>query len=127
MAHDSVVRFPAPGMVEDPLTELLRAGARQLLQQAVEAELAQLLAHHAEERDAQGRAAVVRNGYLPEREVLATPSACSDIALVRRSVNSGAMKESAAFHGKGGGMECSTKMQKPRLASSTMPSKSRTA
>ena len=70
MAHDSVVRFPAPGMVEDPLTELLRAGARQLLQQAVEAELAQLLAHHAEERDAQGRAAVVRNGYLPEREVL---------------------------------------------------------
>ena len=70
MAHDSVVRFPAPGMVEDPLSELLRAGARQLLQQAVEAELAQLLAHHAEERDAQGRAAVVRTGYLPEREVL---------------------------------------------------------
>ena len=70
MAHDSVVRFPAPGMVEDPLTELLRAGARQLPQQAEEAELAQLLAHHAEERDAQGRAAVVRNGYLPEREVL---------------------------------------------------------
>ena len=70
MADDSVVRFPAPGTVADPLTELLRAGARQLLEQAVEAELAELLAAYAERRDSQGRAAVVRNGYLPEREVL---------------------------------------------------------
>lgn len=70
MADDRVVRFPAPGTVEDPLSALLRAGARQLLAQAVEAELAELLAAYRERRDGQGRAAVVRNGYLPEREVL---------------------------------------------------------
>jgi transposase-like protein len=52
------------------LTELLRSGARQLLQQAIEAEVAQLLADYAGRQDEQGRAALVRNGYLPEREVL---------------------------------------------------------
>jgi transposase-like protein len=52
------------------LTELLRSGARQLLQQAIEAEVNQLLAEYAGHQDGQGRAAVVRNGYLPEREVL---------------------------------------------------------
>ncbi len=56
--------------MEDSLTELLRNGAQRLIQQAVEAELAELLERHAGERDAHGRTAVVRNGYLPEREVL---------------------------------------------------------
>lgn len=70
MADDSVVRFQAPETIGDPLTELLRSGARQLLQQAIEAEVAQLLADYAGRQDEQGRAALVRNGYLPEREVL---------------------------------------------------------
>jgi len=70
MRDDSVVRFRTPGSLEDPLTELLRNGARRLLQQAIEAEVAQLLAEYAGEQDEQGRAVVVRNGYLPEREVL---------------------------------------------------------
>ena len=70
MADDSVVRFPKPGAIEDPLTELLRSGAQRLIHQAVEAELTELLERYAEGRDSAGRAAVVRNGYLPEREVL---------------------------------------------------------
>ena len=70
MAEDSVVRFRKPEEIEDPLTELLRSGAQRLIHQAVEAELAELLDRHAGDRDAQGRAAVVRNGYLPQREVL---------------------------------------------------------
>ena len=37
--------------------------------QAIEAEIAVLLAQYADRRDAQGRHGVVRNGYLPEREV----------------------------------------------------------
>ncbi len=53
----------------DPLTELLRAGARQLIEQAVEAELQELLAAHADRLLADGRAGVVRNGSLPEREI----------------------------------------------------------
>jgi putative transposase len=51
------------------LTEVLRQGAKRLLAQAIEAEVQTLLACYADERDAQGRQAVVRNGYLPEREV----------------------------------------------------------
>ncbi|MDR4467896.1 MAG: IS256 family transposase [Nitrospira sp.] len=53
----------------DPLTELLRVGARQLIEQAVETELQELLAAHAGRLLVDGRAGVVRNGYLPEREI----------------------------------------------------------
>lgn len=52
--------------VIDPLTELLRSGARELIAQAVEAELQVLLERYAEHRLPDGRKAVVRNGYLPE-------------------------------------------------------------
>ncbi len=70
MSKDNVVALSSPEGVEDPLTELLRRGARRLIQQAIEAELAELLAEYADQVDAQGRRAVVRNGYLPEREIL---------------------------------------------------------
>ncbi len=70
MSKDNVVSLQSPEGVEDPLTELLRAGAKRLIQQAIEAELAELLAQYGEQVDDQGRRAVVRNGYLPEREVL---------------------------------------------------------
>ena len=70
MKEDTVIRFRKPEPVRDALTELLRKGAQRLLKQAVEAELEEFLAPHAEQRDEQGRAVVVRNGYLPEREVL---------------------------------------------------------
>ena len=53
----------------DPLTELLRTGAEQLIYQAVEEELAEVLARHSERRLRDGRAGVVRNGYLPSREL----------------------------------------------------------
>jgi transposase-like protein len=47
----------------------LRCGARALLAQAVEAEVASFLAKHADLRTEDGRARVVRHGHLPEREV----------------------------------------------------------
>lgn len=53
----------------DPLTDLLRSGARQLIAQAVEAELQVLLDQHADIRLLDGRQAVVRNGHLPERTI----------------------------------------------------------
>lgn len=70
MGKDSRDDGQKPEGVEDALTEVLRQGAQELIRQAVEAELAELLAQHAGQRDAKGRAAVVRNGYLPQREVL---------------------------------------------------------
>jgi transposase-like protein len=39
------------------------------LAQAIEVEVAMLLARYADRRDSEGRQAIVRNGYLPEREV----------------------------------------------------------
>jgi len=54
----------------DALTELLRHGARGLIEQAVETELLVLLEQYANVTDLAGRQAVVRNGYLPEREIL---------------------------------------------------------
>jgi putative transposase len=70
MQQDTVIPFPHPQLTaEDPLTEVLRQGAQRLLAQAIEAEVAVLLAQYAERRDMQGRHAVVRNGHLPEREV----------------------------------------------------------
>jgi putative transposase len=69
MRKNNVVGFRGREASADPLTELLRAGAEQLIYQAVEAELQELLAQHAERRTADGKAGVVRNGYLPEREL----------------------------------------------------------
>ena len=54
---------------QDPLSELLRRGARQLLQQAVEAELESFLERYRDVQLTDGRQAVVRNGYQPERSV----------------------------------------------------------
>src|SRR5262245_41850209 len=70
MQEHTTIPFPHPHLTAaDPLTEVLRQGAQRLLAQAIEAEIAVLLAHSADCHDAQGRQAVVRNSYLPEREV----------------------------------------------------------
>ena len=55
--------------VPDALTEVIRAGARALLAEAVQPELEELLQAQRSRLDAKGRRAVVRNGYLPERQV----------------------------------------------------------
>jgi len=52
------------------LDGLLREGARTLLQSAIEAEVAEYLAAHRDARDEQGRQLVVRNGHLPERDLV---------------------------------------------------------
>jgi len=69
MSKNNVVGLVGRGQVVDPLTELLRAGAEQLIYQAVEGELQELLAEHAERRTEDGRAGVVRNGHLPARQL----------------------------------------------------------
>ena len=70
MTKDTVVAFRTPdGFSPDPLTDLLRHGARELIAQAVEAELNGFLAAHADQTDGAGRRRLVRHGHLPEREV----------------------------------------------------------
>ena len=70
MPNDNVVRLIQPGAFDDQLTEVLRNGARALLAQAVEAEVAGFLDKHAACTTEDGRARIVRHGHLPEREVM---------------------------------------------------------
>jgi putative transposase len=70
VTDDSVIKLMQPGSFEDPLTEVLRNGARALLAQAVEAEVSSFLGRHAGLRTEDGRARIVRHGHLPEREIL---------------------------------------------------------
>ena len=70
MKEDTIVALRQPGsFCDDPLTDVLRAGARELLAQAVEAEVEAHIAAHAELIDAQGRRRIVRHGHLPERDI----------------------------------------------------------
>jgi putative transposase len=72
VSHNNVFALKNPAVANefrDALTEVLQEGARTLLAQAIEAEVAEFLARHGDKRDARGRMRVVRNGYLPERTI----------------------------------------------------------
>ena len=70
MTNTNVLQFCQPGTFSDPLTEVLRNGARALLAQAVEAEVATLLERHSDHVTNDGRRRLVRHGHLPEREIM---------------------------------------------------------
>ena len=63
------IRIVPLAPTQDVLTDLLRDGARRLLAQAIEAEVAAWIDDHAHLKDDQGRPQVVRNGHLPERPI----------------------------------------------------------
>jgi transposase-like protein len=65
----NVVRLRQPDDVDDPLTDVLRAGARRLLAQAVELEAEAFLAGMQELKLPDGRARLVRHGHGPERPI----------------------------------------------------------
>lgn len=70
MGDDNVVQLKQPAeFVADALTDLLKTGARQLIAEAIKKELAELLETHKENCLEDGRQAVIRNDYLPERDV----------------------------------------------------------
>jgi transposase-like protein len=70
MTSDStVVSLRKPETLEDPLTTILRSGARQLLAQAIEAEIETFLATMKDQRLADGRERLVRHGFGPERVI----------------------------------------------------------
>jgi putative transposase len=68
-SNTTVVPLRQPDAVNDPLTAVLRDGARRLLAQAVEAEAAAFLTSMQDARLADGRERVVRHGHGPERVI----------------------------------------------------------
>ena len=69
MDENRVVSLRQKGAIDDPLTEILRAGARRLIAQAVEAEFETFLDSNAELVLSDGRRRVVRHGHDPVREI----------------------------------------------------------
>jgi transposase-like protein len=69
MEKNNVVEITSQEENLDPLTDLLQSGARQLIKQAVETEVEELLSQYSAQRTEDGKAGVVRNGYLPERQL----------------------------------------------------------
>lgn len=70
MAKDNVIDLKKPEpFIDDPLTDILRQGARRLLSAALEAEVEIFLQQFKDITDETGCQRVVRNGYLPEREI----------------------------------------------------------
>ena len=69
MSKSNVIELSGREETGDPLTALLRTGARTLIERAVEAELVEFMARFEGRRLEDGRAAVVRNGYQPERAI----------------------------------------------------------
>ena len=71
MAKSTVVPFELPSEFSpDPLTEVIQAGAKELLRTAVQAEVSAFIAEHAHLLDKEGRQRLVRHGFLPEREMM---------------------------------------------------------
>jgi putative transposase len=70
MKQDTKDMEMSPARLGMTLEDLLREGARELIEKAVGAELTELLGSYENVKTLCGQQAVVRNGYLPEREVL---------------------------------------------------------
>jgi transposase-like protein len=70
VSDNNVIKLAQPGAFTDSLTEILRNGARALLTQAVEAEVAEFLTKHADLKTEDGYRRVVRHGHLPERKIM---------------------------------------------------------
>lgn len=72
MSKDKIIPLKNPGVpgpVADALTELLREGAQRMLAAAIEAEVNDFLERFQDEKLADGRQRLVRNGQLPERAI----------------------------------------------------------
>lgn len=70
MTENNIIELKDPAQINfDGLTTLLRQGAKQLIQKAVEAELEECLSGYSDRKTEDGHSGVVRNGYLPERSI----------------------------------------------------------
>lgn len=70
MKNDTVIDIKKPeAFINDPISEVIRHGARRLLTAALEAEVESFLNQYKQMQDKNGHKRVVRNGYLPEREI----------------------------------------------------------
>jgi len=95
MSSNTVVPLRQPDEIDDPLTAVLRSGARRLLTQAIEAEAEAFLAAMKDKRLADGRERVVRHGHGPDRLV---QTGIGPVAVQRVKLRDRAAGEAGAEH-----------------------------
>ena len=66
IVEEEVLRSEAPVALDD----LVRQGAQKMIQKALELEVSEFIRRHSDVVDAEGNRQVVRNGFLPAREVV---------------------------------------------------------
>ena len=69
MNDTTVIELENPGEI-DPLTELLRNGAKKLITEAIQAEVDDLMINFKDQKTMNGQQRIVRSGHHPEREIL---------------------------------------------------------
>ena len=68
MTQDNLVELKKPeAFVDDPLTAIVRKGAREILAKALETEIDNFLSRYSSLKDDKGGQRVTRNGYLPKK------------------------------------------------------------
>jgi putative transposase len=93
--NGSTVSLPGS---RDSLQEILRQGAQKMLAQAIEAEVSEWIEQHQHLQDEQGRRQVVRNGHLPERNIV---TGVGELAIEQPRVHDRRSKgEQEPFHSK---------------------------
>lgn len=72
MAQDNVISFQSRGQETQgaDLELILRAGARQMLQKAIDNEVVEYVGAQTSAVDSNGHRMVIRNGYLPQRDLV---------------------------------------------------------
>jgi putative transposase len=70
MENNNIFSAQKQALNQSPLEDLVRQGARQMLQAALENEVAEYLEKHSGKKTPENKQAVVRNGHLPEREIV---------------------------------------------------------
>jgi len=78
------------------LDQLVRCGAQQMLQKAIEAEVQEFVQQHEERQDGQGNRLVVRNGYKPARKIV-TGAGALEVRQPRVRDNSANQNERVQF------------------------------
>ena len=72
-SRGATVEFARQVADQAPLDEIVRQGAQRMLQAAIDAEVTEFIEKHRDRTDDDGNRLVVRNGYLPQREITTGP------------------------------------------------------
>jgi putative transposase len=100
MANSNAINIKNPDVgTSDILTNLIKRSAREMISCAVETELNEFLTKHKELLSAEGKQRIVRNGFLPERQIV-TGIGAVDVTIPRVRDRGDKQQEKITFESK---------------------------